>query len=64
MCVCVCVCVCVCACVCVIFNNIYNGKISTDEAEMDQSNLLEDMVEFNNKFRPKQMKISEKKKYL
>ena len=47
-----------------IFNNIYNGKISTDEADMDQSNLLEDMVEFNNKFRPKQMKISEKKKYL
>ena len=30
---------------------IYTGKISIDEAEMDQSNLLENMVEFNDKSR-------------
>ena len=34
-------------------DNIYNRKISIDEAKMDQSNLLENMVEFNNKTRPK-----------
>ena len=34
-------------------DNIYTCKISTDEAEMDVSNLLENMVEFNNKTRPK-----------
>ena len=32
--------------------NSYSGKISIDEADMDQSNLLENMVEFNNKSRP------------
>ena len=30
---------------------IYTGKISIDEAEMDQSNLLKNMVEFNDKSR-------------
>ena len=34
-------------------DNIYTGQISIDEAEMDQSNLLENMVQFNNKTRPK-----------
>ena len=34
-------------------DNIYAGKINTDEAEMDQSNLLENIVEFNDKSRPK-----------
>ena len=34
-------------------DNIYTGKISIDEDEMDQNNLLENMVEFNNKTRTK-----------
>ena len=34
-------------------DNIYTGKISIDEAKMDQSNLLGNMVEFNDKNRPK-----------
>ena len=34
-------------------DNIYAGKISIDEAEMDQSNLLKNMVEFNVKSRPR-----------
>ena len=29
-------------------DSIYTGKINKDEAEMDQSNLLENVVEFNN----------------
>ena len=33
--------------------SIYAGKISTDEAEEDQSNLLKYIVEFNEKRRPK-----------
>ena len=34
-------------------DNIYTGKFSIDKAKMDQSNLSEIMVEFNNKNRPK-----------
>ena len=34
--------------------NIHTNKISIDEAEMDQTNLLENLVKFNNKTRPKQ----------
>ena len=34
-------------------NNICTGQISIDEAEMDQSNLIENKVGFNNKTRPK-----------
>ena len=33
--------------------SIYTGKITIGEAEIDQSNLLKNMVEFNNKSRPK-----------
>ena len=33
--------------------HIYTGKINIDEAEMDQSNLLENMVKSNDKSRPK-----------
>ena len=33
--------------------NIYAGKISIHEIEMDEANLLEIMVTFNNKSRPK-----------
>ena len=32
-------------------DSIYNGKVNIDEVEMDQSNLLRNMVEFNNKSR-------------
>ena len=42
-------------------DNIYTGKISIDEADMDQSNLLENMVKFNNKSKPKQKKKVRKK---
>ena len=31
----------------------YTGKICTDEAEMDQTNLLKNMAKFNNKSRPR-----------
>ena len=34
-------------------DSIYTVKINIDEAEMDQSNLLENMVNFNNKSKPK-----------
>ena len=37
-------------------DNIYTGKININEADMDQTNLLENMVEFNSKFRPNQNK--------
>ena len=32
--------------------SIYNGKINIDEAEIDQTKLLENMVNFNNNSRP------------
>ena len=41
--------------------NIYTGKINIDEAEMDQSNLLENMVEFNEISRLKKKKIRKKR---
>ena len=34
-------------------DSIYTGKINIDEPEMDQSNLLENIVKFNNKSKPK-----------
>ena len=34
-------------------DSIYTGKIPIDERDIDQSNLLENMVKFNNKSRPK-----------
>ena len=42
-------------------DNIYTGKINIDEAEMDQTNLLENMVEFNDKSRPKSKEGTEKR---
>ena len=30
-------------------DSIYTGKISIDEVEMDQTNLLDNIVNFNNK---------------
>ena len=32
--------------------SIYNGKINIDEAEIDQTKLLENMINFNNISRP------------
>ena len=43
-------------------DSICTGKISTDEAEMDQTNLLENMVKFNNRYRPRS-KEGKAKKY-
>ena len=34
-------------------DSISNGKISIDEAEAEQTNLLENNVDFSNKFRPR-----------
>ena len=34
-------------------NSIYNGKISIDEAEMKQTNLYKNNVDFSNKSRPR-----------
>ena len=34
-------------------DSIYTGKFNIDETEMDQTNLLEKMVKFNSKSRPK-----------
>ena len=42
-------------------DNIYFGKINIDEAKMDQSNLLENIVEFNNKSRLREKKGKDKK---
>ena len=41
---------------------VYTGKISMDEVEMDQSNLLENMVKFNNKSRPRSKENKDKKR--
>ena len=35
-------------------DNIYTGKITINEAEMDQSNLVENVVKFNSRSRSKQ----------
>ena len=44
---------------------IYTGKINIDEAEMDQNNLLESIVKFNNKSKPKtKKKVTLKNKIL
>ena len=44
-------------------DNIYTWKISIDEAEMDQSNLLEKMTEFNTNSRPKERRWRKIDKY-
>ena len=43
-------------------NNIYTAKINIDEPKMDQSNLLENIVEFNNKSRAKNKEDKDKKR--
>ena len=44
--------------------SIYTGKIAIDKAEKDQNNLLEKMVEFNDKSRPKNKDGKGKKEIL
>ena len=44
-------------------DSIYNGKISLDEVEMEQTNLLENIVDFSNKSRPRLKKDKDKTKY-
>ena len=43
-------------------NSIYTGKFNIKEAEMDQRNLLQSMVKFNNKSKPKTKEGKVKKK--
>ena len=45
-------------------DNIYNGKIIINEANIKQSNLLNSILEFNNKARPRSKADKEKKRYL
>ena len=42
--------------------SIYSGKINVHESEMDGTNLLEFMVKFNNKSRPKTKEGKDKKR--
>ena len=42
-------------------DNIYTGKISIDEAEMDQTNLLWNIVENNNRSKPRTKEGKDKK---
>ena len=44
--------------------SIYTGKINIDEAEMDQSNLLKNLVEFNNISRARTVEGKDKKDIL
>ena len=43
-------------------DSIYIGKISMDEGEMDQANLLENMVKLNNKSRIRSKEHTGKKR--
>ena len=45
-------------------HSIYTQKINIVEAEVGQNNLLSNIVEFNNKFKPRLKKVNIKKKYL
>ena len=57
-----------------IFNNVfilrsfgeitYSGKITVDEAEKDQNNLWKNVMEFNEKWRPRTKKGKNKKEIL
>ena len=43
-------------------DSIYNGKISIDETETDQSSLLNDLTDFYDRSRPKRAEAKNKKK--
>ena len=42
--------------------NIYNGKMNIDKAEMDRGYLLKKLVEFNNKSIPRTIEEKDKKR--
>ena len=42
-------------------DSTYNGKISKDEVEMEQTNLLANILDFSNKSRPRSKKDKDKK---
>ena len=44
-------------------DSIYNGKISTDEADIDQSSLLDGLKDFNDSSRPKATSRKQPKTY-
>ena len=44
--------------------NIYSGKITMDEADEEQSNLIKYILNFNNKARPKNRDDKKKKMFL
>ena len=43
-------------------DSIYNGKISVDEVEIDQSSLLDGLADFNDRSRPKTAEGKNKKR--
>ena len=43
--------------------SIYSGKIRIDEAENDQTNLLENIVNFDSKYRPRSKEDKVKKNF-
>ena len=43
-------------------DSIYNGKTSRDEAEMDQTNLLDNLKDFNDRSRPKTAESKNRKR--
>ena len=43
-------------------DSIYTGKIIIDEAEIDQTNLVDDTADFNNKSRPRSKEDKDKKR--
>ena len=43
--------------------SIYSGKIRIDEAENDQTNLLENIVNFDSKYRPRSKEDKVKKTF-
>ena len=43
-------------------DSIYTSKITIDEADMDQTNLLENIATFNNKSKPKTKESKDKKR--
>ena len=45
-------------------DKIYTSNINIDEAEMDESNLLKNVIEFNNKSRPRTIEGKDKKEIL
>ena len=45
-------------------DNIYTGKITINKADRDQSNVLENMIEFNNRSRSQSIEAKGRKEIL